>query len=479
MLARLVAVGMLVAALANGAGFFLKRIGVLEHAAYAAYLADYCDPDRTARWLGNRCSHWRPAPEAAGGYAMYERSHLYATPGAELLLKLAKDLFLALFTIGSLSLILLGRQGTAGSAVGDWFDGRGLHGGLAIPWPAVPLLASVAVGLAMAWARFGPDLAAAGLRSFWFLAVALVGGWLVSRASMSRLADAVGLLLLLQVPILALETWSGLPLDKGYAVTAHWNLPSRMSGSFIMPNSLGLAAALALAFYWAYSAQRRWWWPLVAVVVVLLLLSRSAGGFAVLGVSLASITVLKADRARRARLLLFSVAVALLLVWALPHMLMRGSLVESAFGRLDKLGWLLTQTDAWQQWLGQGLGVGTNSWLNLLTARVQADPTLAAGAAPPAAVALAADSTVTMLFAQIGWLGVAGFYGLMGWWLWVDRTGRVFALSLLLGSLVINLTELFPVNFLLGLGLSRALCRTGWRPFQPGGLRRPSAMRRT
>jgi hypothetical protein len=56
MLARLVAVGLLVAALANGAGFFLKRIGVLEHDAYLAYQAEYCDADSSARWIGNRCS---------------------------------------------------------------------------------------------------------------------------------------------------------------------------------------------------------------------------------------------------------------------------------------------------------------------------------------------------------------------------------------------------------------------------------------
>jgi hypothetical protein len=110
----------------------------------------------------------------------------------------------------------------------------------------------------MAWAQFGPNLAAAGLRSFWFLPVALLGGWLASRACLSRLADAVALLLLLQVPILALE-----------------------------------------------------------------------------------------------------------------------------------------------------------SWLNLLAARLQADPTPAADGV--LLVALAADSTVTLLFAQIGWLGVAGFYGLLAW----------------------------------------------------------------
>jgi hypothetical protein len=216
---------------------------------------------------------------------------------------------------------------------------------------------------------------------------------------------------------------------------------------------------------------------LVAVVVIVLLLSRSAGGFAVVAVLLASVGLLQADRAQRLRLLLFWSVVGLLLAWALPYVLMRGSLVASAFGRFDKLAWLLSHADAWQQWLGHGLGVGTNSWLNLLTARLQADPTLAAIAAQP--LALAADSTVTMLFAQVGWLGVAGFYGLLGWWLWVDRTGRVFCLSLLLSSLVINVTELFPVNFLLGLGLSRALLLTGWRPTHPCGLRRPSAMRRT
>jgi hypothetical protein len=111
----------------------------------------------------------------------------------------------------------------------------------------------------------------------------------------------VALLLLLQVSILALETWYGLPLDKGYAVTADWKLPSRMSGSFIMPNTLGLAAALGLAFYGAFSVRRRLWWPLVAVVVIVLLLSRSAGGFVVVAVLLASVGMLQADRAQRLR----------------------------------------------------------------------------------------------------------------------------------------------------------------------------------
>jgi hypothetical protein len=158
-LARLVAAGLLLAALLNGAGFFLKRVGVIDPAGYAAYLADYCNAEVGKGWIGNHCSVWKPVASDPPRFEEYDARHLYASQGAEVLLKLGKYGFVAAFLLASLGLFAAGRAPLPAP--------RQL-------WPVLPLGAAVAIAALTALVQFGPWSTLAGLRPFAFLPLALL-----------------------------------------------------------------------------------------------------------------------------------------------------------------------------------------------------------------------------------------------------------------------------------------------------------------
>ena len=68
-----------------------------------------------------------------------------------------------------------------------------------------------------------------------------------------------------------------------------------------------------------------------------------------------------------------------------------------------------------------------------------------------------ADSMTMALINQIGVLGMLLFYALIALAAWRDRPALPIYLVMFLASLTINLWELFPVNFMLGLLLGRSL----------------------
>jgi hypothetical protein len=67
---------------------------------------------------------------------------------------------------------------------------------------------------------------------------------------------------------------------------------------------------------------------------------------------------------------------------------------------------------------------------------------------------------VVLLLVQGGILAVAAFYGLLLRAMVQDRNSRPFLLSVLLCSLTLNVTELFPIDLLLALALCRSLQTT-------------------
>ena len=148
---------------------------------------------------------------------------------------------------------------------------------LAQPLPARVLLASL---LPLAW-----------------LAPLLAAGPFASRPWLAHWARAASWLLWLQLPLLLLEAWRGLPMPFGpppsvaedYG-TVPWQavaLPTRLVGSFIHPNALGVAVMVLLGFALSYlpthqgnrqasaAAIRPGLW---FAALVSLLLSRSATG---------------------------------------------------------------------------------------------------------------------------------------------------------------------------------------------------------
>jgi hypothetical protein len=67
------------------------------------------------------------------------------------------------------------------------------------------------------------------------------------------------------------------------------------------------------------------------------------------------------------------------------------------------------------------------------------------------------DSTPTALINQIGVVGTLLFYLMLAQAAWRDRRALPVYVVIFLAGMMINLLELFPVNFLLGLLLCRSL----------------------
>ena len=415
-LARLIAAALVLAALLNGAGFFLKRIGVMDPAAYAAYIAEHCDAEVRGHWLGNHCNVWKITSVQPFRYQAYDARHLYASEGAEILLKLAKYGFVAAFLLLSLALIGAGRAPPPTLRYG---------------WPALPLSAVVMMSAVTAMIQFGPALTLAGLRSFSFLAVALLGAWVAANRCLNVLAAAAALLLAVQFVLVPIEVLYGLPLHKGYQITPAFNLPSRMAGSFVMANSLGVFSAVALAFYYAFSERRRYFGWLAAGAFVLMLLSRSATGLAGLFALLAWASLKDAQGRRRRWLLAGWSALLAAFLLALPHLLMRGDVFQSIVARFDKLWALGASEHIFERLFGQGLGAGTNAAITLAGSSHSPAATTGGPAAPWLAPP---DSTVITLFAQTGLVGVLAGYGLVVYGMVRDPAARPFYLVLALAS---------------------------------------------
>ena len=64
---------------------------------------------------------------------------------------------------------------------------------------------------------------------------------------------------------------------------------------------------------------------------------------------------------------------------------------------------------------------------------------------------------VTSLLTQLGLVGALLFYGALAWAAQLDRQARIFYVIVAACSLTLQITELFPVNFLLGIVLAHSV----------------------
>ena len=64
---------------------------------------------------------------------------------------------------------------------------------------------------------------------------------------------------------------------------------------------------------------------------------------------------------------------------------------------------------------------------------------------------------LTSLLTQLGIVGILLFYGTLTWAAMRDREARIFYAVLALCSLTLQITEVFPVNFLLGVVLAHSV----------------------
>jgi hypothetical protein len=304
--------------------------------------------------------------------------------------------------------------------------------------PPLLLLATVGVGFLISLFLWGGVFALAGLRPFEFLAIALVGGWVFS--GIHGIARCVAALLVVQLIVVCIEVFLGIPLRE---------CPNsfRAAGSMVMPNSLGVLAVVGLAFYQSYSLDKLYFWPLVGLAAIILVVAGSGTGMVALFVFLSMIVLNNFSGSRKLVLAGTLLSLSVVLLAYLPAVTHRPDIYNSVFspeGRVGKLIEILSEASAVEILIGRGVGFGTNAATNLIGSNSMAG-------------SFSADSTVTILLTQLGIIGVILFFGILVWAYRRDTRARPVYLVLAITSLTINITEVFPVNFLLGLALAGTL----------------------
>jgi len=401
---------LVIAILANGMYFWLQKSQLIESGAYQEFLA-------AARNF-----------EASGGQADFTalkqelRKGLLFIPGAWLPTKLAKDVLFLVFII--VSIIFLRRSLPAISGA-RW----------------LPALLGLLVSAAFAHSLFlyGPLPATLGLRQFFFLSLVFLATWSVGRPSLALLSRYLVIALVLELVLAIYENYYGLPV---YFSTRPG---SRVTGTFSLPASLGIFAAVVFIF--AAQFSRMSVWVLAALSGSLVYLSGSATAVILLGVSFALYLLNLVPAAWRTAVVIVLTCTLSLLVLLLPKLTSRPDVYDSLFGRMVTVENFARQTQSPGTLLvGRGLGVGSNVVNS--AAEQFSDPKIRSALAFPN---VSADSTPMALMHQMGLAGVLMFYLMIGLAAWRDPRARPIYLVLFLASLTVNITELFPVNFLLGL----------------------------
>jgi len=221
----------------------------------------------------------------------------------------------------------------------------------------------------------------------------------------------------------------------------------RAAGTMVMPNSLGVLTVVGLAFYLSYSSDKLYFWPMVALATIILVVAGSGTGMVALFVLLSMIVASNFSGARRLVLAGVFLLLSAVLLALLPAVIYRPDVYDSVLspgGRFGTLIEILSESSAMEVLIGRGVGFGTNATTNLIGSNTMGG-------------SFSADSMVTVLLTQLGIIGVILFFGILVWAYRRDTRARPVYLVLAITSLTINITEVFPVNFLLGLALAGTL----------------------
>ncbi len=434
----LISTCLFVALLANGATSYLKRVGLLDRQNFELYVGTYCGGPAAGKPSLTFPCQCMQDPLAAEGSAseseskspLLSRRYVYDTAGYERVFKVFKDLLFAGFVTLSIFLMVTRKVRLPSLAAAS---------------PMLLLAVSIGAGFLISVALWGGVFALVGLRSFAFLAVAFVGSWVAG--GIHGFASCAAVMLLIQLVLVGFEFLFGIPLR--FCPDSF-----RAAGTTVLSNSLGVFAVVALGFYRSFSASRLYFWILLLITAILVVASGSGTAVFALSGLLGFLVLEKTQGARRLAAVAILLAVAVLLTVKLPELTQRPDIYNSLLapeGRLDSLGRLAREANAVELLVGRGVGFGTNSASNVLSSAPVALPDNSAGEK------FSADSTVTVLFTQLGIVGIVLFYGVLGWGFWRDAIARPFYLVVAVSSLTIIVTELFPVNFLLGLTLAHTL----------------------
>jgi hypothetical protein len=435
----------------TGWPFWARRVGLLDRAAYRRDLALFCATPPPSWWVPATCRPHRLA--APGPPLRFERiavARLYRLSPLERGWKLVRQAVLPLLLLGSAAMVWAGWQ--APPALGALV-------------PLLPLLLSTLLSAGISLPLDGRlATLAAGMASLW-IPLAALAGWLTTPRRWRILADGAAALVLLQVPFLALEAMRGVPMPFG-GPTSPW-LPTRLSGLMNQPNSLGGLLALSVAL--CVSVSNRPWqrWPLLVVALGMALLARSGSGVMALALLAAGMGLGQLPRRWRP---LAAVCGLVALTLVLPPLLGRPRLYASPLGRVEILrNWWRAPQAPLERWLGHGLASQSDSRhvraLRHPPVEEAREPLPEKGRGP------SADAQPLLLLAQGGVVALVAFYGVLGWCAWWDPLLRPFWGVLLLTSLTLNITEVFPLGIWLAVATARAL-GLGWSgPLRPAATR--------
>ena len=411
--ARLVALALLIAVLCNGTSAYLKRTGLIDGEAYRAYWSIHCKADDPARIAGSaepRCSadaarQGAPSITSPEDEARQDHSWLYIFE----------------------------------TSIRD-------------AWPVCLLLGYVLISFLVSLPLNGALVAASGLRAMTFATIALVTGWLAPHLGV--VARCLGALMVAQALLIPFELFRGIHL---FGEWTHLALAARASGTMVNPNSLGIFAAASLAFLYSFCPTRRWTAPLGIVTLACALASGSGTGIVCTAVIAFFVLRENTPETRRDLVTILGLAAALFLYAALPSISGRQNIFDSILGdggRVHHIFAAFMQRGSLETLFGSGLGAGSNAAWSLVY-----DPPSDAAGVPSPYETFRADSTLGALVIQIGAAGALLFYAVLLWAALRDRPGRLFYGIIALCSLATNVTELFPVNFLLGIALARSVRR--------------------
>lgn len=444
-LTRLLVVAIVLAVMLNGLPFWARRVGLLDRPAYASDLSKFCRTPLRRWWLPASCAPFRVVevgpPERR---ERIENLRLFRITPWELGLKAFRYALLPFLLLISLVLVWAGWQRLPP---------------LPSLLPLAPLLLSTLISAGISWPIDGPESTLLnGVWSLW-IPLAALAGWLAAPRRLRILADGAAALVLLQLPFLALEAMWGVPMPFGGSPNP-W-LPTRLSGWLNQPNTLGGVLAIAVALCVAVSLRRWQRWPLALVSLVLAILARSGTG--VMGLLLVALGLGLRQLPRRWRSM--AVVASLLVVGlALPQLLGRPQLFASPSGRLGTLrSWIQQPHTLQNRWLGYGLA--SQNLRNGSSPVLSGSPGADDVEGHPARRGPSADGLPLLLLGQGGLVALVAFYGLALWCWWLDPGLRLVWGVVLLTSLTLNITEVFPLGLWLAVLTSRALS------LRPGGPR--------
>ena len=294
---RIFIIAIIVATILNGSSFWLKRVGWMEPQLYQGYQSN---------------NFWGQEFKDSDSLMQLTRC-TYQTKGVWTAFKASKDVVFLLFIIVSLLLILRGYT--------EWK--------IRYVWLFVSMAFLFLYAFCKSLLQFGPLLPLAGIRSFLFLVVAIVGSWAVRDEMFYFLTKCLIVLILFQLLLAPYEFVYGM---RFFASTYFWN---RIVGTMLQPSSLGIVLVLGLVWYFIFSHSRTWLWRLTVIVCVLVFLSGSATAlFLLLFASVATLWS-EIDNRYRKWLLCGGIASSVFLFLLLPLFTGRAVIYYSLWGRLS------------------------------------------------------------------------------------------------------------------------------------------------